>query len=90
MLDDHTANLLGVHSSDRVEITYRAKSLVAIVNIAGSFPEDTVGFYEEISRELGAKDGETVNVRLAEPPESLHCIRAKIRNERLRENEINL
>jgi AMP phosphorylase len=88
ILDDETASLLGVHSSDRVEIIYKKEHLIAIVNIASNFPRNYVGLYEEISRKLGIKTGEPIEVRPAERPEALSYVQAKIRGERLRENEI--
>ena len=87
ILDDEAASLLGVHSSDRVEIIYKNEHLIAIVNIASNFPPNHVGLYEEISKKLGVRTGETVEVRPAERPEALSYVRAKIRGERLRENE---
>jgi len=88
ILDDDTASLLGVHSSDRVNITYKNQKIIAIVNIATNFPRNHIGLYEEISKTLGIKAGEDVEVQLAQIPEALSYVRAKIRGERLRENEI--
>lgn len=90
ILDDETAGLLGVHSSDRVRITYKNKQSIAIVNIAGNFPHNYVGLYEEVSRKLGTKTGENVEVQPAERPEGLSYVQAKVRGERLRENEIEM
>ncbi len=90
ILDDETANSLGVHSSDRVEISYKNEHLIAIVNIAGNFPHNYVGLYEEISTKLGVKTGETVEVQLAEIPEALRHLQAKIDGKRLRQNEIKM
>jgi len=90
ILDDETASSLGVHSSDRVKITYKKEHLTAIVNIASNFPRNCVGLYEEISRKLGIKTEEAVEVKLAEIPEALSYVRAKISGKRLRENEIKV
>jgi AMP phosphorylase len=90
ILDDGTASLLGVHSSDRVEIVHKNRHVVAIANTASNFARDSVGLYEEVSKKLEIEAGESVDVRLAELPESLHYVQGKIRNERLRENEISL
>jgi len=88
ILDDETASLLGLHSSDRVKVTYRKNQVIAIVNIATNFPHDYVGVYEEISKTLGIKAEEEVEVEPAEIPEALRYVQTKIRGERLRENEI--
>jgi AMP phosphorylase len=88
ILDDETASLLGVHSSDRVRISYKNKQLIAIVNIAGDFPRSHIGLYEEISKMLGIKTGENAEVRYAHIPESLSYVQEKIHGGRLREDKI--
>ncbi len=90
LLNNAAAAILGAHSSDRVEIICGRKHAVAIMNIDSNFRSDEIGLYRELSLTLGAKDGEQVEIRLAQLPESLRCIQAKIRNERLRGNEIDL
>lgn len=90
ILDDETASLLGVHSSDRVKIIYKRQQIIAIANVASNFPHNYIGLYDEISKSLGIKAGEHVEVQPAQIPESLAYVRAKIRGERLRENEIRL
>jgi AMP phosphorylase len=90
ILDDETASLVGVHSSDRVKITYKKEELIAIVNIATNFPANYVGLYQEISTKLEIGDEETIEVQPAERPESLSYIQAKIHGKRLRESEIKM
>src|SRR4030043_494399 len=84
ILDDETASFLGAHSSDRLNIKFRNKNVVAIVNVAADFPRASIGVYEEVSKQLGLKDGENGEVQVAEAPEALRDIQAKIRGERLR------
>jgi AMP phosphorylase len=88
ILDDETASLLGVHSSDRVRLTYKGKEVIALANVATNFPPDRIWLYAEVSQALGVSGGETVEVQLAPIPESLNNVRAKLRGERLREQEI--
>ncbi|MBC7130945.1 thymidine phosphorylase, partial [Candidatus Bathyarchaeota archaeon] len=88
LLDNATANILGVHSSERVHITYKDKQIVAIVNVASNFFHNQIGLYKEIAQELGVKTGDMVEVRYAGLPESLRFIRRKILGERLEEEEI--
>jgi len=90
ILDDTAADSLGVHSSDRVRISYKGKHAVAIVNVAANFPHRSVGLYEETATKLGIETEEDVEVQIATLPESLHYIQAKIRNGRLREDMIDL
>jgi len=89
ILNDETASSLGIHSTDRVEITQKNKHLVAIVNIAGNLPHGLIGVYREISDKLEIRTGETVDVQPAEKPEGLRYVQEKIRGKRLRKNEIN-
>ncbi len=88
ILDDETASLVGVHSSDRVKITYESEELIAIVNIATNFPTKYVGLYQEISKELGIENEDSIEVQLAERPQALDYIQAKIRGERLRASDV--
>lgn len=88
ILDLETAGALGVHSSDRIRISFGGQQLIAIANIAANFPQNRVALYEEVSKALGLKGGERVLVELAQLPESLNNVRAKLRGERLREGEI--
>ena len=88
ILNDQTAALLGVHSSDRVRLTYKDKQIIAIADLAADFPADRVWFYAEIAQALGIDGDEAVDVQLAPMPESLGNVRAKLRGERLRDVEL--
>lgn len=88
IINSETAASLGVHSLDRVRVTYAGKSIIALVDLAADFPADRVWFYTEIARALGVTGDEVVDVRLAPMPESLANVRAKLRGERLLETEI--
>jgi AMP phosphorylase len=90
VMDDEYASRLGIHSSDRVEITYGKKHLIAITNVASDFPKKTLGIYEEVQTKLKVQAGETVNVRPAERPESIKYIRDKIMGQRLSALEIKM
>jgi AMP phosphorylase len=88
VIGQQTASLLGVHSSDRIKISYGTKIVTAITNIAEHFAENRIGLFEETSVALGVKSWEEVGVELAPLPESLFNIRAKLHGERLREKDI--
>ncbi len=89
ILSEHTASLLGVHSSDRIKITCcNNKEMIAIANISQFFPPHKIGLYQEATNALGVQEDEKVNVALAPLPESLFNIRAKLHGERLREKDI--
>ncbi|MGD8545342.1 MAG: AMP phosphorylase [Candidatus Bathyarchaeota archaeon] len=88
ILDNEIASIVGVHSSDRVKITYENEDLIAIVNVAQDFSSKHIGLYQEISKELSVSEGEILEVKPAERPEALEYIQAKINGERLREDHI--
>jgi AMP phosphorylase len=88
LLSEQSASLMGVHSSDRIKITCKNQEMIAIANIADYFPPNRIGLYRETVAALGVKESETVNVQLAPLPESLFNVRAKLRGERLREQDI--
>jgi AMP phosphorylase len=88
ILSEQSASLLGVHSSDRIRLTYGNQEAIAIANIAANFPMNRIGLYEEIALALGVKEDEKILVNLAPLPESLINVRAKLRGERLREQDI--
>lgn len=90
VMDNEYASLLGIHSSDRVEITYKKENAIAIVNVATDFPKNTLGIYEEVRTKLKVQSGEEVEVRPAEGPESLAYIRDKILGRRLQGPEIKM
>jgi len=88
IINGDTAISLGVHSSDRVRVSYGGKELIAIADLAADFPPDRIWFYLEMAQALGVIGNETVQVQLAPMPESLGHVRAKIRGQRLLDQEI--
>ncbi len=88
ILNEAAAASMGVHSSDRVKVSFAGKQVIAMADLASDFPPDRIWFYLEIAQALGIKGSESVNVQLAPAPESLNNVRAKIRGERLRDEEI--
>jgi AMP phosphorylase len=88
ILSEETASQLGVHSSDRIRITSGNQQTIAIANLAANFPQNRIGLYDEISTSLNIKDDARIDIQLAQLPESLTHIRAKLRGERLRETDI--
>ncbi len=82
------AKRLGVMSSDRVRVTAGGFEVVAILNTASEFPEGCLGAFKEVKSRLGLRDGDVVQVRLVERPESLGSIREKIMGERLVPSQI--
>ena len=90
VIDDEYASRLGIHSSDRLKITYKKQDTIAIANVASNFPKKTLGIYEEVQDNLKIQEGEIVEVRPAERPESLGYIRDKLMGRRLAAPEIKM
>ena len=88
ILDDDTAANLGVHSGDRVSVTHSGNAMIAIANISKDIPKNRIGLYEETAQTLNLRDGNMVEVQLAQIPESLTHVRAKLKGQRLREKDI--
>ena len=90
VIGEECASRLGIHSSDRVEITYKEQDIIAIANVATDFPKKTLGIYEEVHDKLKVQADEMVQVRPAERPESLGYIRDKLMGRRLSAQEIKM
>lgn len=83
------AGELGVRSGERVKLGFNGREISAIVNIVTKSVEaGIVGMYDEVSRSLGIKDGEVVEVESAHFPASLQHIRNKLRKRKLNYEEI--
>jgi AMP phosphorylase len=88
VLNEETADSLGIHSSDRIRITHGNQETIAIANLAANFPQNRIGLYDEISTTLKIENKEIIDIQLAQLPESLSHVRAKLRGERLREIDV--
>lgn len=84
------ATRLGVISSDRVMLRAKNSEVVAILNIASEFPEETLGVFKEVKSRLGLHEGDAIQVRPAARPESLNSIREKVMGERLVASKIEM
>jgi AMP phosphorylase len=83
VMDNETAEDLGIRSLDRIRISYGEKRIIAIVNVASNFPRNVLGVYDEVRLGLGVKEGEEVDIQPAEKPESMMFIRDKVDGHRL-------
>lgn len=90
MLNIEDARAIGVLSGDRVQILNQdgGISVAAFVDTTTSIiPRGTIGIYRITNERLSAQDGITVEVRLAERPQSLTYIKKKMDGERLSKEE---
>ena len=83
VLGVNDAKQLGVMSSDRIRLSAGGSEVVAILNTASEFPGGCLGVFKEVKSRLGISDGDVVDVRMADRPESLGSIREKIMGEKL-------
>jgi len=83
VMDNETAEDLGIRSLDRIRINYGEKRIIAIVNVASNLPRNVLGIYDEVRLGLGVKEGEEVDIQPAEKPESMTFIREKVDGHRL-------
>jgi AMP phosphorylase len=90
ILNSEDAAELGIRPMERVEISFRGKNLVAIVNIAKKIiQEGEIGLYEEIQEHLNIKPDEKIRVEAAAPPKSLVFIKKKLLGRTLSSSEIH-
>lgn len=83
VLNADNAIELGAVSSDRVKLKTDSVEVVAILNTTSGMPKGTLGVFKEVQRHLNLKNGDSIEVNLADRPESLNAIREKIQGERL-------
>lgn len=86
-----------LHTTDRVEVKYKNKRAVAIVDIldhhenpkkAGIMQHGMVGLFEETAEALGVPEGATITLAPRSKPESLKHIQNKIHGKVLAEKEM--
>jgi AMP phosphorylase len=89
MLSKDTAKEIGVRIKDRISIETSSKELVTIVDIIGTLiRKNEIAVSSEIKKILNLKQGQKVDVNLAEPPESLEFIKKKLNRKTLSREEI--
>jgi len=86
-----------LHTTDRVEVKYKNKRAIAVVDIldhrrnpkkAAIMKHGTVGLFQETTEALGVPEGATITITPGNKPESLKHIKKKIDGKELRETEI--
>jgi len=90
MVNDKTAEKLGIHIRDRIVIKTSSNKISTIVDIVGTLiKENEIAISSEIKEILGLKRKQKVDVDFAPSPESLNYIKKKLNNHSLSEKEIN-
>lgn len=92
ILNEKDAQLLDLHHMDRIVVNKNKKKTVAILDIAEStkiIPQGKIGLFEEVLKEIHAKEKDSVNIEVAPKPESLNAIKKKLDGEHLAQKDIN-
>jgi putative thymidine phosphorylase len=98
VLNEKTAEQIGVHSKDRVFIQTISKNPIKISVILDTVKdkikkdlvkENEIAVSSELGEKLKVKNGKDVLVTLSSPPRSLDFIKKKLNKKRLLEKEIN-
>ena len=89
VLNNVDAKELGLRTQDRIKITGRKGSTIAIINTTNTFVRPgQIGIFKRIMNELGLKDGNKVSISPVEKPESVEYIRKKLDGTKLTKEEI--
>ncbi len=90
ILNQKSADLLGVKINGRILLKKGDVSLFSIIDISNDFVnEKEIGLSYEISQRLNLKDNTDIDVFLSASPKSLIFIKKKMNGEKLSQKEIN-
>lgn len=88
ILSGRDAQELDVRPLDRIEMSFRGRKFVGIVNTSSGFSQGVIGLYEPVTAALRVKEGDRIGVKRSELPESIKYIKKKLNNIDLEEGEI--
>jgi len=89
VLNEKNAKEFGLLVGDRVELSFKKKKCVAVVDITKeSVPENHIGLYREVTDVLGVNGKDQINVKATGNIKSVDFIKKKMRGEKLSEAEI--
>ena len=80
-MQEQDAALFDLHHGDRVKISRRGRSVIAVLNIAEgrkAVSPGSIGLFEEIIRDLRVRDGQHVSISLVKKPDSVYFIKRKM------------
>ncbi len=92
LINERDATKFDFHVLDRIKIKRGVESVIAVVDIAESskaVPPGNIGLFEEVLDAIGARNGSTVEIDIANKPISISYIKKKLKGERLNNDEIN-
>src|SRR3990167_1256426 len=80
MIHEKTAEKMSLHVGHRVSIIKGNKKIISIVDtVSKILTPKQIAVSDEITRELGMKAGDSVEVEVAERPHSISLIKKKLR-----------
>jgi len=91
MLHQDDARAIGVLDGDRVQIIAEDKGVFVqafVATTSSLLPKGTAGIYHHTNKRLGATDGDTVEIRVANRPASIDYIKKKMDNGKLNSDEM--
>ncbi|HSU72564.1 MAG TPA: AMP phosphorylase [Candidatus Binatia bacterium] len=92
ILNEKDASRMDLHPNDRLFVTKGSRKAIAVLDIAQSekaVPIGHIGLFEETLAALRARDGDSVDFRMARKPVSVEYIRKKLDGKELEDSEIN-
>jgi len=94
MLNEKTAEKIGIHSQDMLNIKTLSKhprEIAAIVDvIKGIVGRREIAVSSELKKRLGLKIGEKIEINMLIPPNSMNFIKKKFQNKPLSKKEIDI
>ena len=94
MLNEKTAEKMGVHPQDMISIgtlSKKPKGMSTIIDVVkGLVKENEVAVSSELKKNLGLKIGQKVEVNISSPPKSMDFIKKKMNNKSLSQEEIHV
>ena len=92
MLNEKTANQMGVHAKDRISIktlSKNSKEISTIIDtIKGLVKENEIAVSSELKKRLNLRGGQKVDVKFAPTPKSMDFIKKKLNKKTLSKKEI--
>ncbi len=89
ILNEDDAREKNLFLGDRVELVYKTRRAVAIVDTSNTLVHDSeIGVFSELAEELGLEDGEFIHIVPMMKPASVEYIKRKLDGQELSEKEI--
>ena len=89
VLNNDTAEDMGVISLNRIVLERGEKSVIGIVNTSKNVVgKGEIGLFDEIIKNMDLKNGMDISVKISSQPASIEHIKSRLKGRKLREDEI--